>query len=132
MKALNLNDETKTQLSKIADSYIRSFIYPRIPEPKYKESLILKFLECFEKGTKDSAAYTTYEVGAKCMGWLLDRRDLLNEYWVDTEYYGVVKVWGKNKTSVRKRLNRRLWGRILSIVLVEEFNPNKFLEDNLK
>ena len=132
MKTLNLDEDTQAKLREIADNYIHGFIYPRIPDPQYKRELVSQFVECFEEGSSNSTAYTSSDVRVKIMGWVLDKRNLLNEYWVDTFHHGLIKVWGKNKTSVRKHLRTNGFGKVLTIVLVKEFNPTEFLEENLK
>ena len=132
MKTLNLDEDTQAKLREIADSYIQSFIYPRIPDPQFKRELVSQFVECFEEGSSNSPVYLSSDVRVKAMGWVLDKRNLLNEYWVDTINYGLIKVWGKNKTSVRKHLRTHGHGKVLTIVLVKEFNRTEFLEENLK
>ena len=132
MKTLNLDEATQAKLREIADGYIHSFVYQLIPDTQFKRVLVSQFVECFEEGSSNSPAYTKSDVRVQAMGWFLDKRTLLNEYWVDTINYGLVKVWGKNKTSVRKHLSANSYGKVLTIVLVKEFNPSKFLEENLK
>ena len=129
MKELNLNWETKAKLRDVANNYIHSFISPRIPEEIHKCTLIQAFLECFEKSTKKSTAYILAEVNAKSMGWCFDRSNFLNEYWVATSNYGIVQVWGKNKTAVRNYLSKINYGKVLKVVLVKEFNIVSFLEE---
>ena len=132
MKTLNLDEATQAKLRELADNYIHSFIYTEAPDQQFKLKLISQFVECFEEGSSNSPVYTSSDVRVQYMGWVLDKRNLLNEYWVDTINYGLVKVWGKNKTSVRKHLSANSYGKVLTIVLVKEFNPSKFLEENLK
>jgi hypothetical protein len=36
------------------------------------------------------------------LGWRFDFREWLTEYWVETRYYGIVKAYALDKTSIRK------------------------------
>ena len=123
----NLTKDIQELLLEAADTYIYSFIYPRIPDERYKAQVKKVFMECFEEGTPESKAYTAHEVDYKLMGWKLNRKHFLNEYWVETQYVGITKIWAKNKTSVRKTLATSGYGKIGRILLVKYFDKKAFI-----
>lgn len=44
-----------------------------------------------------------YKTYYRLQGWQYDFKDFLNEYWIDTEYCGIKKVFTFNKTQARKQ-----------------------------
>ena len=127
MKKLNLTPEIVALLTKEATNYIKPFIYLTEPDVIYRETLVKDFIACFEPADSNSKVYERYNVRSKSMGWELDRRNFLNEYWVDTERCGVVKVWAKNETSVRKYSKVAEYGYIYKIVLAKKFDKVAFI-----
>ena len=54
----------------------------------------------------------------KIRGWEFDFREFMNEYWVETELYGIVKIFSFNKTLIRK--NAIHPEQIIKIVEIEK------------
>jgi hypothetical protein len=38
----------------------------------------------------------------KYMGWAYDFREFLTEFWIETEHYGIMRVYAWDKTAIRK------------------------------
>ena len=127
MKNLNLTPEIVALLTKEATYYIKSSPYSIVPEEIHKNQLVKDFIACFEPADSNSEVYETYNVRSRLFGWELNRRYFLNEYWVDTERCGVIKVWAKNKTSVRQYSKDAEYGYIHKIVLVKKFDRVAFI-----
>lgn len=86
--------------------------------PAYK---IHKKLENEEELTREEKTWLMFPQTSpvhKLMGWAYDFREFLSEFWVETEYYGIIKMWAWDKTSIRKsESNKGL--KIIKIVEVE-------------
>ena len=126
MKKVNLTPEIVALLTKEAYYYIRAFSYPEIHEVIHREELVKDFIACFEPADRNSEVYERYNVCSKFLGWKLDRRYFLNEYWVDTERV-IVKVWAKNKAAVRKYFKEAGYNATCTIVLAKKFDKVAFI-----
>ena len=126
MKKVNLTPEIVALLTKEATNYIKPFIYLTEPDEIYRETLVRDFIACFEPADSNSEVYERYNVRSKSMGWELDRRNFLNEYWVDTEQT-IVRVWAKDKASVRKYFEDADYNEIYNIVLAKKFDKVAFI-----
>ena len=126
MKKVNLTPEIVDLLTKEAYRYIRAFVRPETREAIPREKLVKDFIACFEPADSNSEAYGSYNVCSRLLGWELNRRNFLNEYWVDTEDT-IIRVWAKNKASVRKYFKEAGYGGTLNIVLVKEFDKIAFI-----
>ena len=126
MKKVNLTPEIVALLTKEAYYYIRAFSYPEIHEVIHREKLVKDFIACFEPADSNSEVYETYNVRSRLLGWELNRSYFLNEYWVDTEHT-IVRVWAKNKASVRKYFEEAGYDDIYNIVLAKKFDKVAFI-----
>ena len=126
MKKLNLTPEIVALLTEDAYHYIRAFSYPEIHEGIHREKLVKDFIACFEPADSNSEVYETYNVCSRFLGWELNRRNFLNEYWVDTEHT-IVRVWAKNKASVRKHFKEAGYNATCNIVLAKKFDKVAFI-----
>ena len=126
MKKVNLTPEIVALLTEEAYHYIRAFRYPEIHEGIHREKLVKDFIACFEPADSNSEVYETYNVCSRFLGWKLDRSRFLNEYWVDKERV-IVKVWAKNKASVRKYFKGTDYYCNRKIVLVKKFDKVAFI-----
>ena len=126
MKKLNLTPELVALLTKEAYCYIMAFSYPEIHEWIHREKLVKDFIACFEPADSNSEVYETYNVRSRFLGWQLNRSHFLNEYWVDKEHT-IVKVWAKNKVSVRKYFKDTGYRDTCNIVLAKKFDKVAFI-----
>ena len=92
----------------------------------YREKLVKDLIACFEPADSNSEVYEKRNVCSRSLGYELDRRNFLNEYWVDIEHK-IIKVWAKNKTSVRRYLIDEGYGYIYNIVLARKFDKVAFI-----
>ena len=125
-KNLNLTPEIVALLTKEATNYIKPFIYLTEPNKTRIEKLVKDLIACFEPADSNSEVYEKRHVCSRSLGYELDRRNFLNEYWVDVEHK-IIKVWAKNKTSVRKYLIGEGYGYIYNIVLAKKFDKVAFI-----
>ena len=126
MKKLNLTPELVALLTKEAYHYIRAFPHSEVHEGIHREKLVKDFIACFEPADSNSEVYETYNVRRRLLGWKLDRSHFLNEYWVDTERI-IVRVWAKNKASVRKYFKEVGYRDTCNIVLAKKFDKVAFI-----
>ena len=126
MKKLNLTPEIVALLTKEAYCYIRAFPYSEIHEGIHREKLVKDFIACFEPADSNSEVYETYNVRSRLLGWELNRSHFLNEYWVDKERV-IVKVWAKNKASVKKYFKDTGYDNTCTIVLAKKFDKVAFI-----
>ena len=126
MKKLNLTPELVALLTEEAYHYIRAFPHSEVHEVMHREKLVKDFIACFEPADSNSEVYETYNVCSRFLGWKLDRRNFLNEYWVDTEHT-IVRVWAKNKASVRKYFKEAGHRDTCNIVLAKKFDKVAFI-----
>ena len=126
MEKVNLTPEIVALLTKEATNYIKPFIHPRVPEEIYKNKLVKDFIACFEPADSNSEVYERYNVYSRLHGWELDRRNFLNEYWVDTEQT-IIRIWAKNKVSVRKYFKEAGYSDTCNIVLAKKFDKVAFI-----
>ena len=126
MKKVNLTPEIVALLTKEATNYIKPFIYLTEPDVIYREKLVKDFIACFEPADSNSEVYETYNVRSRLLGWELNRSYFLNEYWVDTEHT-IVRVWAKNKASVRKYFKEAGYRDTCNIVLAKKFDKVAFI-----
>ena len=126
MKKVNLTPEIVALLTKEAYCYIRAFSYSEIHEGIHREKLVKDFIACFEPADSNSEVYETYNVCSRFLGWKLDRSRFLNEYWVD-KGREIVKVWAKNKASVRKYFKEAGYRYTCNIVLGKKFDKVAFI-----
>ena len=125
-KKVNLTPEIVALLTKEATNYIKPFIHLTEPDVIYRETLVKDFIACFEPADSNSEVYERYNVYSRLHGWELNRRNFLNEYWVDTEHT-IVRAWAKNKASVRKYFKRAGYDNICTIVLAKKFDKVAFI-----
>ena len=126
MKKVNLTPEIVALLTKEAYCYIRAFTWQEIHEVIHREKLVKDFIACFEPADSNSEVYERYNVYSRSLGWELDRRNFLNEYWVDTEQT-IIRVWAKNRASVRKYFKEAGYNGTHNIVLAKEFDKVAFI-----
>lgn len=126
MKKLNLTPEIVALLTKEAYYYINAFQHSEIHKEIHREKLVKDFIACFEQADNNSEAYGTNNVCSKFLGWNLNRSHFLNEYWVDTDDV-IIKVWAKNRASVRKYLKEDGYYYIRKIVLAKKFDKVAFI-----
>ena len=126
MKKVNLTPEIVALLAKEANYYIECFIHPIVPDETHRKVLVKTFIACFEPTDSNSEVYESYNVCSRLFGWELDRRNFLNEYWVDTKHT-IVRVWAKNKASVRKYFKEAGYSDSCTIVLVKKFDKVAFI-----
>ena len=126
MKKLNLTPELVALLTEEAYHYIRAFPHSEVHEGIHREKLVKDFIACFEPADSNSEVYETYNVCSRFLGWELNRRNFLNEYWVDTGHK-IVKVWAKNKASVRKYFKEAGYNDIYTIVLAKKIDKVAFI-----
>ena len=126
MKQLNLTPEIVALLTKEAYCYIRAFSFPDIHQVIHREELVKEFIACFEPADSNSKVYEEYNVRSKHIGWKLDIRSFLNEYWVDTGD-SIKRIWAKNKTSVRKYIKEEGYRYTCNIVLAKKFDKVAFI-----
>ena len=126
MNKLNLTPEIVAILTEEAYHHIRAFQHSEVHEVIRREKLVKDFIACFEPADGNSEVYETYNVCIRLFGWKLDRRYFLNEYWVDTDS-GIIKVWAKNKASVRKYFKEAGYDYIYKIVLAKKFDKVAFI-----
>ena len=126
MKKVNLTPEIVALLTKEAYCYIRAVSYAEIHEVIHREKLVKDFIACFEPADSNSEVYETHNVRIRSLGWELNRRYFLNEYWVDTEHT-IIKVWAKNKASVRKYFKEVSYCDTYNIVLAKKFDKVAFI-----
>ena len=126
MNKLNLTPEIVALLTKEAYCYIRAFSYSEVHEGIHREKLVKDFIACFEPADSNSEVYETYNVRSRLLGWELNRSHFLNEYWVDKERV-IVKVWAKNKASVRKYFKDTGYHDTCNIVLAKKFDKVAFI-----
>ena len=126
MKKLKLSPEMVVLLTEEAYHYIRAFPHSEVHEEIHKEKLVKDFIACFEPADSNSEVYETYNVRSRLLGWELNRSHFLNEYWVDTEHT-IVRVWAKNKASVRKYFKEAGYRDTCNIVLAKKFDKVAFI-----
>ena len=126
MKKLNLTPEIVALLTEEAYHYIWAFLHSEVHEGIHREKLVKDFIACFEPADSNSEVYETSNVCSRFLGWKLDRSRFLNEYWVDKESV-IVKVWAKNKASVKKYLKDTGYYCNHKIVLVKKFDKVAFI-----
>lgn len=126
MKKLNLTPEIVALLTKAAYHHIMAFQHTEVHDAIHREKLVKDFIACFEPADSNSEVYETYDVCSRFLGWKLDRSRFLNEYWVDKER-GIVKVWAKNKASVKKYFKDTGYYCNRKIVLVKKFDKVAFI-----
>ena len=126
MKKVNLTPEIVALLTKEAYRYIRAFPYQEIHDMIHREELVKDFIACFEPADSNSEVYERYNVYSRLHGWELNRRNFLNEYWVDTEQT-IVRVWAKNKVSVRRYFKEAGYNGTHKIVLAKKFDKVAFI-----
>ena len=126
MKKLNLTPEIVALLTKEAYHYIRAFSQPEIHDVLHSEKLVKDFIACFEPTDSNPEVYETHDVRSKFLGWELNRRHFLNEYWVEKEHV-IVKVWAKNKASVKKYFKEAGYHYTCKIVLARKFDKVAFI-----
>ena len=126
MKKLNLTPEIVALLTKEAYCYIRAFPHSEVHEGIHREKLVKDFIACFEPADSNSEVYETYNVRSRFLGWKLDRSNFLNEYWVAKDNV-IVKVWAKNKASVRKYFKGASYYCNNKIVLAKKFDKVAFI-----
>ena len=126
MKKLNLTPEIVALLTEEAYHYIRAFPHSEVHEGIHREKLVKDFIACFEPADSNSEVYETYNVCSRFLGWKLDRSRFLNEYWVDKERV-IVKVWAKNKASVKKYFKGAGYYATCKIVLAKKFDKVAFI-----
>ena len=126
MKKLNLTPEIVALLTEEAYCYIRAFPHSEVHEGIHREKLVKDFIACFEPADNNSEVYETYNVCSRFLGWKLDRSRFLNEYWVDTDHT-IVRMWAKNKASVRKYFKEAGYRDTCTIVLAKKFDKVAFI-----
>ena len=135
MKKVNLTPEIVALLAKEATNYVKPFVYLIEPDETHEEDLVNTvieeelvkiFIACFEPADSNSEVYERYNVCSRLLGWELDRRNFLNEYWIDTEHT-LVRVWAKNKASVIKYFKEAGYYNIRTIVLAKKFDKVAFM-----
>ena len=126
MKKLNLTPEIVALLTEEAYHYIMAFTHTEVHDAIHREKLVKDFIACFEPADSNSEVYATHNVRSKFLGWKLNRSSFLNEYWVDTEH-AIVKVWAKNKVSVKKYFKDTGYYYIRKIVLAKKFDKVAFI-----
>ena len=126
MKKLNLTPELVALLTEEAYHYIRAIPHSEVHEGIHREKLVKDFIACFEPADSNSEVYERYNVYSRLLGWELDRRNFLNEYWVDTEHT-IIRVWAKNKASVRKYFKEAGYNGTHNIVLAKKFDKVAFI-----
>ena len=126
MKKVNLTPEIVSLLTKEAYCYITPFPHPKIHKEIHREKLVKDFIACFEPADSNSEVYEANNVCSRFLGWKLNRRYFLNEYWVDTESV-IIKVWAKNKASVRKYFKDAGYAYSYKIVLAKKFDKVAFI-----
>lgn len=67
---------------------------------------------------KNELVFSDYAPTYKRGGWAIDFREFLNEYWVETKWYGINKWYAWDKTAIRERL-RDNGDPVIKIVEVE-------------
>src|SRR5687768_9240081 len=50
---------------------------------------------------KNKLVFTSQSWDYKLHGWAYDFREFLKVFWVETEYYGIVKAYAIDKTAIR-------------------------------
>ena len=126
MKKVNLTPEIVALLAKEATNHVKPFLYLIEPDETPREKLVKTFIACFEPADSNSEVYVSYNVCSRLLGWELNRRKFLNEYWVYTEHT-IVKAWAKNKASVRKYFEKADYGDIRTIVLAKKFDKVAYI-----
>ena len=126
MKKLNLTPELVALLTKEAYHYIRAFSQPEIHDVIHREKLVKDFIACFEPTDSNQEVHETYNVRSRFHGWELNRSHFLNEYWVEKEHV-IVKVWAKNKASVKKYFKGAGYYCNRKIVLARKFDKVAFI-----
>ena len=126
MKKLNLTPEIVVLLAEASYHYIMPVPHSEIHEGIHREKLVKDFIACFEPADSNSEVYETSAVCIKFLGWKLDRRWFLNEYWVDKENV-IIKVWAKNRASVRKYFKGASYYCNNKIVLAKKFDKVAFI-----
>ena len=91
MKNGNLTTGIVALLTKEATNYIKPFIYLTEPNKTRIEKLVKDLIACFEPADSNSEVYEKRNVCSRSLGYELDRRNFLNEYWVDIEHK-IIKV----------------------------------------
>ena len=127
MKKVNLTPEIVALLTKESYRYITAFSYPEIHDVIHREKLVKDFIACFKPADSNSKVYERHNVRSRLLGWELDRRNFLNEYWVDIENT-IFRAWAKNRTSVRRYFKEAGYGYIRKIVLAKEFDKVAFID----
>ena len=126
MNKLNLTPKIVALLTEEAYNYLMPFQHSEIHEVIHREKLVKDFIACFEPADSNSEVYETSDVCIKFHGWKLDRSRLLNEYWIDKENV-IIKVWAKNKASVRKYFKGASYYCNNKIVLAKKFDKVAFI-----
>ena len=126
MKKLNLTPEIVALLTEEAYQYIMPFSQPKIHEVMHREKLVKDFIACFEPADSNSKVYETHDVCIKFLGWKLARSNFLNEYWVEKDNV-LIKVWAKNRASVRKYFKGDSYFCNHKIVLAKKFDKVAFI-----
>ena len=127
MKKLNLTPEIVARLTKEAYHYIMAFPHSEVHEGIHREKLVKDFIACFEPADSNSEVYETYNVCSRFLGWKLERSCFLNEYWVEKDNV-IIKVWAKNKASVRKYFKGASYYCNNKIVLAKKFDKVAFIK----
>ena len=126
MKKLNLTPEIVALLTEESYHYIMAFTHSEVHDAIHREKLVKDFIACFEPADSNSEVYETHDVCSKFLGWKLNRSHFLNEYWVDKEHT-IVKVWAKNKVSVKKYFKDTGYYYTHKIVLAKKFDKVAFI-----
>ena len=126
MKKLNLTPELVALLTEEAYHYIRAVPHSEVHEVLNRKELVKDFIACFEPADSNSEVYEAYNVCSRFLGWKLDRSRFLNEYWVDKEQT-IVKVWAKNKASVKQYFKDTGYNGTHNIVLAKKFDKVAFI-----
>ena len=126
MKKLNLTPEVVALLTKESYHHIMAIQHSEVHDAIHREKLVKDFIACFEPADSNSAVYETHDVCSKFLGWKLYRSNFLNEYWVEKENV-IVKVWAKNRASVRKYLKGDSYYCNCKIVLAKKFDKVAFI-----
>jgi hypothetical protein len=75
--------------------------------------------EKLTKEEKVKAVFSSSSPAWKYMGYCYNCREFLNEYWIETEYYGIQKFWAVDITSIKKSGKLSGLGKIGKKIKVE-------------
>lgn len=102
--------------------FVKHEISPLETYKNTREYLLHEKLERGELPTREekdrSLVFTSESPVYKYMGWAYDFREFLTEFWIETRYYGVMRVYAWDKTAIRKHEGTK-WLQISRIVEVE-------------